>query len=89
MRIRDLISDFIGLIVGVIFFLIMFDIVRKMINDVEEYYEEAVQFAEDFGDMIELGQPLYYFNFDPTSMVYVTPDNYEHVKAMWSVKDDE
>jgi len=35
-----------------------------------KYYSEAVQFADDFEDIVNLEQPLYYFNFDEETMTY-------------------
>jgi hypothetical protein len=33
--------------------------------------------------MGELGQEVYYFNFDPVSMVYITDESYDHIRDLW------
>jgi hypothetical protein len=89
MRIRSIIEDIIAIPIGIFVGLIIAWLVPILCDDIIKYGAEAYQFAEDFEDIVELEQPLYYFNFDPTTMIYVTPESYDYIKAMWGVKDDE
>lgn len=57
-------------------------------NNYIRYKDEAFQFAEDFEDICELAQPLYYFNFDTSTMIYITDESYDCIRGMWRYIDE-
>lgn len=59
----------------------------SIIENVIRYGEEGMQFVEDFSDMRELGQEMYYFNFDPVTMIYMTDESYDYIHEMWNTCD--
>jgi hypothetical protein len=53
-----------------------------------KYRDEAIRFAEDFDDIYELDQPIYYFNFDTATMIYITDESYDYILESWRYKND-
>jgi hypothetical protein len=53
-----------------------------------KYRDEAIQFVEDFNDIYELDQPIYYCNFDTATMIYITDESYDYILESWRYKND-